>query len=601
MAGNIKGLTVEIGAETKGLEAALKNVGKRTADINKELGQVERLLKFDPKNTVLLAQKQGLLADKVDATREKLDALKQAQARVDAMFKSGEIDEGQYRAFQRDVVSTENKLETFEKQLKDVNRAQDGIGASAQDLGAGLKSMFGGLVITAGDVVNGLKTAWTALIGIAKAGAEARKAEDTLRFAVERAGYSWDLHSAAIDRNIQRVSWLAAVDDEELYVAQSKLLRSTKDLTESQELLGLATDISAVTGKELDAVVKGLSQAHNGQYGALKKLGVMIDSNMDSTEAMKQLYEEFGGAAAYVNDNLASDAQRLDIAWGNLAESWGQLVDEPLADFISDTAMQLQILASDAFTASEKFDLMTNSGETAAEYTLRLQEALGLTTEAVDAMTASEYVAAQTQAELNAALEEQYELLVDTANALLPVEQAQLDVAESNIKVKKAQEDYNEAVKEFGPASDEAQVAAWNLEEAKRRQVEQSGQYQAVLDAENQKLEDQRIAALKAADALGALGAKKATSGTGGQNLIEGRAGGGDVSGGTTYLVGEEGPELFRSNVSGTIIPTVQTMSMLGSGGSSSVTNLEVSFNAPVRTYSEVIQAERDLVKGLYR
>lgn len=56
----IKGLTVEIDGETRGLDAALKSLGKRTNEVNKELGQVERALKFDPSNTVLLSQKQGL-------------------------------------------------------------------------------------------------------------------------------------------------------------------------------------------------------------------------------------------------------------------------------------------------------------------------------------------------------------------------------------------------------------------------------------------------------------------------------------------------------------------------------------------------------------
>lgn len=131
----IKGLTVEIDGDTRGLDTALKDLGKRSNAVNKELGQIERALKFDPSSTVLLGQKQALLADKIEATKERLDALKQAQAKVDAMFASGEIDDGQYRAFQRDVVTTENKLQTFEGQLKDVETAQKGAGTEAKELG----------------------------------------------------------------------------------------------------------------------------------------------------------------------------------------------------------------------------------------------------------------------------------------------------------------------------------------------------------------------------------------------------------------------------------------------------------------------------------
>jgi hypothetical protein len=135
VADNVKGLTVELGGETRGLDAALTDLGKRANTINKELGQIERGLKFDPSNTVLLSQKQGLLGDKIAATRERLDALRQAQERVESMYKSGEIDAGQYRAFQRDLTMTESKLDTFEGQLKDVESAQKGAGTAAKNLG----------------------------------------------------------------------------------------------------------------------------------------------------------------------------------------------------------------------------------------------------------------------------------------------------------------------------------------------------------------------------------------------------------------------------------------------------------------------------------
>lgn len=121
MAGNIKGLTVEIRGETKGLDAALKDVNKSTNALNKELSQIERGLKFDPSNTVLLAQKQEVLGEKIKGARDRLDGLRQAQKDVERMYAAGEIDDGQYRQFQREVQTAESKLKTLEVQARKAN------------------------------------------------------------------------------------------------------------------------------------------------------------------------------------------------------------------------------------------------------------------------------------------------------------------------------------------------------------------------------------------------------------------------------------------------------------------------------------------------
>ena len=79
MANRIKGITVEIGGDTTGLDKALKSVNSSIKTTQSSLKDVNRLLKLDPKNTELLSQKQKLLKDAIGATKEKLDSLKQAQ------------------------------------------------------------------------------------------------------------------------------------------------------------------------------------------------------------------------------------------------------------------------------------------------------------------------------------------------------------------------------------------------------------------------------------------------------------------------------------------------------------------------------------------
>lgn len=117
MAETIKGINVVIGAETSGLSKALTDVNKKSRDIQAELRQVEKLLKFDPGSTELLAQKQKLLADSVSNTQEKLNRLRLVQEQVNQQFARGDITEGQYRAFQREVVKTEQELQTLNNRI----------------------------------------------------------------------------------------------------------------------------------------------------------------------------------------------------------------------------------------------------------------------------------------------------------------------------------------------------------------------------------------------------------------------------------------------------------------------------------------------------
>src|SRR5699024_410897 len=119
MSNRIKGIKIVLEGETKGLVKVLSNVNKRSRDVQKELRDVVRLLKFNPKDVDLVAQKQKLLGYQVEATKDKLGQLKDAKSQVQEQFKRGEIGEEQYRAFQREIVETESKLKLYTNQLKD--------------------------------------------------------------------------------------------------------------------------------------------------------------------------------------------------------------------------------------------------------------------------------------------------------------------------------------------------------------------------------------------------------------------------------------------------------------------------------------------------
>ena len=123
MAGNIKGIKIEIDGDTQPLQKALKNVNKAATDATQELRQIDKALKFDTGNVTLLTQKQEVLQKQVSNTKEKLETLRQAQSQVEQQFKSGNIGADQYRAFQREVETTKNVLEGYKGKLANVNQA----------------------------------------------------------------------------------------------------------------------------------------------------------------------------------------------------------------------------------------------------------------------------------------------------------------------------------------------------------------------------------------------------------------------------------------------------------------------------------------------
>lgn len=130
----IKGITIKFGADTMALSKALKSAEDTSKSLGSELSSVNKLLKFDPKNTQLLAQKQELLSKQVENTKEKLEALKQAQGEVEKKFKSGDIGAEEYREFQREIAKTEQDLKSYTTQISRMETEQKSLKESTKQL-----------------------------------------------------------------------------------------------------------------------------------------------------------------------------------------------------------------------------------------------------------------------------------------------------------------------------------------------------------------------------------------------------------------------------------------------------------------------------------
>ena len=118
MADRVKGIVVEIGGDTTGLDKALSGTNKKINSTQKQLRDVERLLKLDPKNTELLAQKQRLLAEATAETRQKLESLKDANEQVANSVKSYDAWKAAYDPIQDEITLTQKEL----TKLKDQQR-----------------------------------------------------------------------------------------------------------------------------------------------------------------------------------------------------------------------------------------------------------------------------------------------------------------------------------------------------------------------------------------------------------------------------------------------------------------------------------------------
>lgn len=175
MATKVRGITIELGADTSGLSKALTSVNKEIGSTQKQLKDVERLLKLDPKNTELLEQKQRLLGNAVEQTETKLEALLKAQTEVGERLKETGEGQEQYDALTREIISCKEELVNLMVKAEESQSAMKRIGEAAETISnatgkmaektrtlsgaaAGVLGTIGGLAVKAGQTVDDLNT-----------------------------------------------------------------------------------------------------------------------------------------------------------------------------------------------------------------------------------------------------------------------------------------------------------------------------------------------------------------------------------------------------------------------------------------------------------
>lgn len=367
MADKIKGITVEIGGDTVGLQNALKDTNKEINSTQKELKEVEKLLKFDPTNTTLLAQKQQLLGNQIQITTQKLDALKQAKDKAD---KSGNVDKNsqEYRNLERQIVATEQSLNKLGNEAKNSGDKVEELGNKSEKSGDKLKV----LGTVADGVVKGMEAiaaagaaAGTAVVGMA---VNSGKVADDLNTLSSQTGISTE--------NLQKFAYASDLIDVSMDTLTGSMSKLTKNMSNAKKGSGDAYDAFNQLGVAFTNVDGSLRDNEDVFNDAIRALGQIENETERDALAMKL----FGKSAQDLNPLIKGGIDDLE-KYSKQAEELGLILSQDTLDGANAFNDQLDILKANATGAFQAI-----GSEIAADLLPELTELQEMSTEAMFAL-----------------------------------------------------------------------------------------------------------------------------------------------------------------------------------------------------------------------
>ena len=322
MANRIKGITVEIGGDTTGLDKALKSVNSSITKTQSALNDVNRLLKLDPSNTVLVAQKQELLSQAVSQTEEKLKALESAQEQVAAAFQRGDIGAEKYQAFQREMEETRGKLNQYKNDLTSLQTEQDQLSTNT----ARLEKLFSATGTQVDDYADVLGTRLTSAIKNGTANS------DQLRTALEKIGKS--AAGGKVDIR-QLTDALDTVDDgeairnliEQLNQAGDAAQNTAEDVgqiaenTKGAALMQAADQLSAV-GDKIQEIGTNALEAYSDTENAVTKVNAYFGETGQAAEQLANVIKAvYSAGVGESMDAVANAVLMVKKNLGDLSET----------------------------------------------------------------------------------------------------------------------------------------------------------------------------------------------------------------------------------------------------------------------------------------
>lgn len=267
-ANNLKGLTVEIGGDTKELSEALKNVNGDISGLQQNLRTVNSALKLDPSNVEAVSMKQELLTQAVEATRKKLGTLREAQRQADEQMANGlEVDQQAYQSLRAEILRALASLNEYEGQLNDTERAAreaaeefERLADSAREGVDRMSTGFSNLASGVGTVVSAVTGAFAAIGGAmlyaSESTAEYRTNMAKLETTFVNAG-----HTAETASQTYKDFYGFLGDEGQATEASQHLAQLTNDQQALAEWTTIATGVYATFGDSLP--IEGLMEAAN--------------------------------------------------------------------------------------------------------------------------------------------------------------------------------------------------------------------------------------------------------------------------------------------------------------------------------------------------
>ena len=348
MASRSKGITVEIGGDTTGLDRALKSVNSSITHTQSALRDVNKLLKLDPSNTELLTQKQKLLQEAISSTKEKLDALKQAQVQAKEQLENGTLGQDKYDALQREIIETEQELKRLQEQAATTSTALakiDEIGGKMENLGnsisgVGKKIMpistaVGGLGVAAVKTAADFDSAMSQVAAVSGATGDdlqalrdkAREMGEKTKFSASKAAEAMNYMAMAGWKSKDMISGIDGIMN--LAAASGENLATTSDIvTDALTAFGLSAadsghfaDILAAASSNANTNVSMMGETFKycapiaGALGfsaedTAEAIGLMANAGIKSSQA--------GTSLRTIMNNLAGDVKISGQAIGDV-------------------------------------------------------------------------------------------------------------------------------------------------------------------------------------------------------------------------------------------------------------------------------------------
>jgi len=290
---NIKGITVEIGGDTTGLTKALSGVNKEIKNTESQLKDVNKLLKLDPGNTELLAQKQRLLGDAISETKDKLEVLKKASEDAKDALAKGDIGQNQFDALQREIIEAENDLKDFEEQAKQSKTAVLDLAKAGESL-----SKIGDNITKVGEGLTKSVTVPLAAIGTASIAA-------------------FNEVDEGLDTVVQKTGATGAALEEMSDIVKNIPTEIPVDFSQAGEAVGEVNTRFGLVGDELEELsIKFLKFAELNNTD--------VSSSVDNVSSMLNAFGLSSRSAGDMLDTLNAVGQATGLSVDDLAQKLSQ-------------------------------------------------------------------------------------------------------------------------------------------------------------------------------------------------------------------------------------------------------------------------------------